>query len=90
MEYGSYSKKFQEVASLYIKDSCVLKYRGGEKCHLTNEDINNEINKKNRVIIEKDKHLYCYFKDEEKSRVTDIVDLLKNNNLDIKTKVELV
>lgn len=64
MGYSSHSKRFQEVASLYIKDGEVIKYRGHDLDEVTDENILRETNHKNKVIIEKDKILYCYFKEE--------------------------
>jgi hypothetical protein len=65
-------KRFQDYASLYIKDSNVLKYRGGDK-HMTKlQDILKEITNKNKVIVEENGILTCYFKDEDKHIIKDL------------------
>lgn len=79
MGYSSHSRRFQEVASLYIKDGEVIKYRGHDLEEATDEQIVREMNHKNKVIIEKDKVLYCYFKDEDKYVINRIIKELKEN-----------
>lgn len=65
-------KRLQNYASLYIKDSNVLKYRGGNKNIIKLQDILKEITNKNRVMVEEKGILTCYFKDEEKHIIKDL------------------
>ncbi|WP_346938070.1 hypothetical protein [uncultured Clostridium sp.] len=77
MEYSSHSKMFQDIASIYIKDGEVIKYRGGDIIEVTDELITNEIKNRNKVIVEENKYLRCYFKDDDKSILEDRIRQLK-------------
>lgn len=90
MGYNSYSKRFQEVASLYIKDGEVIKYRDYNLNDVTDEQVLKEINHNNKVIIEKDTFLYCYFKDADKHIIENLITELKNkyNMMNIEDYVE--
>lgn len=65
-------KRLEDYASLYIKDGKVLKYRSGDKSFIKLQDILNEMSNKNRVIVEENGILSCYFKDEDKHIIRDL------------------
>lgn len=90
MGYSSHSKRFQEVAGLYIKDGEVIKYRGHDLEDVTDEQILREVNHSNKVIIEKDMYLYCYFKDADKHIIERLITELKDkyNMMNIEDYVE--
>lgn len=65
-------KRLQNYASLYIKDSNVLKARGRNKYTIKLQDILKEISNKNKVMIEENGMVTCYFKDEDKLIIKDL------------------
>lgn len=84
-KYISYSKDFQDVANTVIVDGFVVKSRNDEKINLIDEVIN-----KNDLIIEKDRILYCFFKEETKYRVESIVNELFVRGRDCRDKVKFM
>ena len=73
------------MATLYIKDGEVIKYRGKDVLSVTQDDINTEIANKNKVIVVKGRIMNCYFKDEDKWLIENEIIKLKRfaniNNL---------
>lgn len=77
--YSSYSEKFLYVADLYIKDGATIKNR--ENNNISNEIIENKIINREKVIIEKEKVLHCYFKKEDEFLIKDILKTIRDNDI---------
>lgn len=86
--YCSYSKSYQDVASIYIKDCEVIKHKGEYEQEYSDEEILKAIRAEEKVIVEIKGKLICFFKDEDKRLVTEITNHLLNMGYEkIKYKV---
>lgn len=82
-----FTKEFQDIASIYIKDGVVIKARNG--IDTSEEGILRECDNRNRVIVQKGNVLECYFKKEERFLIGDIANkLLETLSVDIWGSIE--
>lgn len=69
-----YTKRFEEVASIYIKNGEITKSRSG--VDTSKEGIKKACKNRDKVIIQNENTIECYFRDEDKFIIQDILEVL--------------